>query len=55
MEYKEEILYNEVGKTLEQAVRSSCGCPIAASVQGQVGRGFDPAKDVPAVVGGQTR
>jgi len=36
----EEILYNEGGETLEQVAQRSYGCPIIASVQGQVGQGF---------------
>jgi len=47
--YKEEILYNEGGETLEQ--QRSCGCPLPGSVQAQAGWGFEQpglAEDVPA-------
>jgi len=41
MRYKEEILYYEGGETLEQVAQRSCGCPIIASVQGQVWWSFE--------------
>ena len=36
-----EILYYEGGEALEQVAQRSCGCSLAGSVQGQVGRGFE--------------
>jgi len=48
MRYKKEILYYEGGETREQVAQRSCGCPLAGSVQGQVGRGFEH----PGLVGG---
>ncbi|KAK4827697.1 hypothetical protein QYF61_020975, partial [Mycteria americana] len=39
--YKEEILYDEGGETLEQVAQGSCGCLILGSVQGQVGWGLE--------------
>jgi len=51
MRYKEEILYDECGDTLEPVAQRGCGCPLPGSVQGQVACGFekpDLVKDVPA-------
>jgi len=35
--YKKEVLYYEGGEALKQDAQRSCVCPIARSVQGQVG------------------
>ena len=50
MRYKEEVLYNEGGKTLEQAAQRGGRCPIPGSIQGQVEQGLeqpDLVEDVP--------
>ena len=35
------MLYHEGGETLAQVAQRNCGYPIPASVQGQLGRGFE--------------
>ena len=40
MRCREEILPCEGGEALAQVAQRSCGCPLPARVQGQVGRGF---------------
>ena len=49
MSYKKEIIYNEDGETLDQAVQRSFGCPLPRMVQ--VGCGFEQSglvEDTPA-------
>jgi len=53
--YKEEIIYDEGGKTLAQITWIGGRCPIPGNIQGQVGRGSeqpDPVEDVPGHVRG---
>jgi len=49
--YKEEILYNEGGETLEQVAQRDGRYPIPGNIQGQFGWSSeqpDLAEDVPA-------
>ena len=39
--YKEDIFYNEGGKTLEEVAQRGGRCPIPGNIQGQVGRGSE--------------
>jgi len=39
--HKKEILYSEGGEALAQPAQRSCGCPLPARVQGQVGWGSE--------------
>jgi len=39
--YRKEILYYKGGEALQQGAQGSCGCRMTASVQGQVGWGFE--------------
>ena len=41
MRYQEEIPYCEGGETLGQVAQQGCGCPLPASIEGQVGCGFE--------------
>ena len=53
--YKEEILYNEGGETLERIAQRGSGGPIPGNIQDQVGRGSeqpDLVSGVPARCGG---
>lgn len=35
------MLYGEDGETLGQVAQRGCGCPLPASIEGQVGCGFE--------------
>ncbi|KAK4829690.1 LOW QUALITY PROTEIN: hypothetical protein QYF61_006065 [Mycteria americana] len=40
IKYREDIVYDEGGETLEQVAQRGSRCPIPGNIQGQVGRGF---------------
>ena len=53
--YKEEILYNEGGETLERVAQRGSGGSIPGNIEDQVGQGSeqpDLVSDVPAHCGG---